>query len=161
MATVAESLKVAGSPDQEQAAVGSWAPGWPKAMTPPRSLANPSPNAQDSGWPMLTWVPAAHSLLPTSVGAAATCTEGSGSWGRRSGTICRHTSPFPLFCSKACSEGLSGSFSFSLCDSLSPSQSLPFFPTEVEVGCPASTAALSSVLQGLPPGGGARGPSKA
>lgn len=98
----------------------------------PGNPANPSPSAQDRGQPCLPG-----SQLPTSLGAAATCTEGSGDWGHRAGTICPLSSP--LSCSEARS-GVSGSFSLSLCDCPLLSLSLLSCPGQLSDG----TAALPS-----------------
>lgn len=66
------------------------------------------------------------SQLLTSLAAAATCTEGPGSWGGGSGAISTHESPLLLCCSVALLLAGGGLwvFGFSLWDSLSLSPSL-------------------------------------
>lgn len=103
--------------------LGAGAPGKPKSVTSP----TPSkPFSQRPG------EPAAHAYRGPSSPLSAAHQPGGGcplheglkTWGPGAGTICSHTSPFPLSCSEArhCG-GLSGSVSCSLRDRLSPSLS--------------------------------------
>lgn len=114
--------------------------GGPSPGHPPKSN-KPSSRCPGQGQPMLTWLP------------AATHTEGSREAGVKGLAQSVDTSPLPLSCSRTCSGGLSGPFGFSLCDSFSLSAS-------PSLSCPgrlsSRTAALSTPLQSLPPGGGVR-----
>lgn len=87
----------------------SGAPGLPEPMTCPEVQQTLLPVPR----PMLTWF-----QLPTSLGAAATCTESSGSPGQRSGAICRHK-PLLLCVAPKLALGVSPSLSGVHCVTLS------------------------------------------
>ena len=128
MAAGSEPPKVAGGPDQEQTAVVAGAPGSSKPVTAPQvqQTLPPVPRTE-AGHAYLG--PSCCSQRPSSLSAAATCPEGSGSWGQGSGTICRHA-PSLLSCSKSCSGGrVSPSLLVFHYVTLSPSLSIsPSFP---------------------------------
>lgn len=136
-------------------AVVAGAPGGPSPQHPPKS-SKPSPSAQDRGNPCSYLGPSGRSQQPTSLGAAATCLEGSGSWGQGSGDNLQTLQS----CSKACScrgwssLGLSG-FHYV---TLSPSRSLSFFLAQE--GCPACTAALSPHSSACPQEAESEGPPR-
>lgn len=114
----------------------SGAPGLPEPMTCPEVQQTLLPVPRTVGGPCLPGpsCPPAWVQLPPARRALEAWVKGLGqSVG---------ASPFLLCCSKACSRGLPWSFRRSLCNSLSPSRSLPLFPAEV--GCPAVPSPLHS-----------------
>lgn len=151
-AAVAEPPKVAGGPNPGASGCRGRGSRVAQAHGPPegRETLLPGPGTADTHPYLGPSCPLSAAHQP---GCSCHLHRGLWKWGHRSRTICRHTSSLPV---SYLSPGLWVLHCVTL--RLPLSLSLSFLPRAASRL--ASTAALISPLQSLPPGGGVRGASK-